>query len=160
VQIMTSPPPDRQLVAAAIRHKSRGSLWVFRGMGFVLLLVALVELLANLSFDVVTIGFGLLIGVGGPPLIVRRAAARCWQQVGTPATFSIADRGVQRTDLLTQHSYAWPAVSSVEELPGQLLFSLGKTGFLPMPTGALLPGEREQILATAAQYGVRVGTRS
>jgi hypothetical protein len=63
---------------------------------------------------------------------------------------------VQRTDRLTQHSYAWPALSLVEELPGQLVFSIGTAGFLPMPTGVLLPGERERILAAAARYGVLI----
>ena len=47
VQIVTSPPPDRRLLAAAIRHKSRATLWLFRALGVVLLLMALLDLLIS-----------------------------------------------------------------------------------------------------------------
>jgi hypothetical protein len=38
VQITTSPPPDRRLIAAAIRHKSKPALWFLPGLGILLVL--------------------------------------------------------------------------------------------------------------------------
>jgi hypothetical protein len=75
---------------------------------------------------------------------------------GAQATFTVDDWGVERVDALTRQGYAWAALSGVDRLPGQLVFSLGKAGFLPMATTALLPGELEQILAMAANNDVRV----
>jgi hypothetical protein len=159
VQILTSPPPDRRLIAAAIRHKSKPGLWLFRVLGVFLVLVALVDLLTSVSLAVFGIVLGLLSIFVVPPLLVSRAVGRCWRFFGTPGTFAITDRGVQRTDALTQHGYAWPALSGIEQLPGQLIFSLGKNGFLSMPTALLAPGELEHILATAAHHGVHVRLR-
>jgi hypothetical protein len=40
VLIMTSPPSDRRLVAAAIRHKSRSGLWAFPLLGLPVVVVS------------------------------------------------------------------------------------------------------------------------
>jgi hypothetical protein len=159
VQIVTSPPPDRRLIAAAIRHKSKAGLWLLRSLGLLLVLISLVDLLTSVSLGVFGVVFGLLIIFAVPPLLVSRAVGRCWRFFGTPGTFAIAEWGVQRTDALTQHGYAWPALSGIEELPGQLILSLGKIGFLSMSTATLRPGELQHILAMAAHHGVHVRPR-
>jgi hypothetical protein len=159
VQILTSPPPDRRLIAAAIRHKSKPALWLLRLLGTLFVVVALVDLLTSVTFAVFWVVLGLLTIFAAPPLLVSRAVGRCWRFFGTLGTFAITDRGVQRTDALTQHGYTWPALSGIEQLPGQLIFSLGKSGFLSMPTASLASGELEHILAMAAHHGVHLRSR-
>ncbi|WP_213005070.1 hypothetical protein [Paractinoplanes toevensis] len=156
MQILTSPPPDRRLITAAVRSRSQPALWLIRGLGLLLALVALIDLATSDIFGVFGVSLGLLFAVGAPTLLVRRAVDRCWQFHGMPGTFAITDWGVQRSDALTQHGYSWPAVRGIDAAPEQLLFLIGKAGFMPMPTAALQPGEREQILATAAQRGITV----
>jgi hypothetical protein len=134
-------------------------LWLLRVLGLLVVLVVLVDLLTSMSLDVFGVALGLLTIFAVPPLLVSRAVGRCWRFFGTPGTFAITDRGVQRTDVLTQHGYAWPALSGIELLPGQLIFSLGKRGFLSMSTALLAPGELEHILAMAAHHGVHLRSR-
>jgi hypothetical protein len=156
VQIVTSPPPDRRLISAAIRHKSKAALWVVRGLGIALVLVAGVDLIGDPASGAFGVLVGLLLIFGVPPLLVSRAVTRCWRLFGTPGTFVIGDAGVERADALTRHGYAWPAFTGVEVLPGQLIFALGKTAFLPMSTAALLPGQQQHVLGLATHYGVPV----
>ncbi|BFU44597.1 hypothetical protein [Krasilnikovia sp. MM14-A1004] len=157
--IVTSPPPDRRLIAAAVRHKSTGVLWMFRILGLLLVVISLVDLLTSGLSGVPGIVLGLLAVFGVPPWLVGRAVNRCWRIFGADGTFTLTDWGVQRDNPLTRIGYAWSLVKSVEELPGQLIFSLSTAGFLPLPTGTLAPGEREQILAMAAHQGVPVSAR-
>ena len=154
MSITTSPPPDRGLIVAAVRFKSRTAAWVFRGLGLVLLAVVLIDSIASRSVDVVGFVAGFLAVFGMPWLLVSRAADRCWRLLGTPGTFTVSDWGIQRSSSLTQHGYAWPTLRGIQEIPGQLIFTIKGAGFLPMSTAALQPGERELILATAAQHGV------
>jgi hypothetical protein len=154
VPIMTSPPPDRGLVAAAVRFHARAVSWLFQGLGLLLLAVVLVDSIASRSVDVVGFVGGFLAVFGVPWLLVKRATDRCWRLLGVPGTYTISDWGIQRSSALTQHGYAWPALRHVREMPGQMIFMSKSAGFLPMSTAALLPGEREHILATAAHHGV------
>lgn len=154
MQIVTSPAPDRGLIVAAVRYKSKAALWLFRGLGLLLLAVVLIGSVGSGSIDVLGVLLSLLAVVGVPWLLVNRAAGRCWRLFGDPGTYTVSAWGVQRASTLTQHGYAWAALSGIEEIPGQMLFVIGKTGFLPMSTAALLPGEREHILSTAAENGV------
>lgn len=156
VQIVTSPPPDRGLVVAAVRYKSKRVLWLFRGLGLLLLLVVVIDSIGSGSPDVIGLVLSLLAIVGVPWLLVSRAAGRCWRLLGTSGTYTIDEWGVQRHSALTRHGYGWSALSGIDELPGQLIFTTGKAGFLPLSTAALLPGDRERILAMAADNGVRL----
>lgn len=156
IVIVTSPPPDRKLIAAAVRHKSWGLLWVVRGLGIVLVLVALVDTLIEVLPGAAGVVIGLLLIFAAPPWLVKRAVDRCWRVFGTQGAFEISDAGLHRTDELTRHGYAWPAFTTVEVLSGQLLFSVGKAGFMPMSTAELAPGQVEQVLELAAAHGVRV----
>jgi hypothetical protein len=156
VQIVTAANPDRALLAAAIRRQSRGSLWLLRAMGIALVLAAALDLLTGDTVPAaVGVLLGVLVAVAAPVWLVSRAVDRCWLLFGTPASFEISDIGVQRTDALTRHAYAWPAVKSVEELSGQVIFSVGP-GFVPMPTSALVAGQLEHVLGMAAFHGVPV----
>ena len=156
--ILTSPTPDRKLLAAAVRRRSQAALWLMRSVGLFFILFGFLDAIltrtcVTAAFEV-TIGLGLVFAV--PAWLVRRATARCWLVYGTPASYEIGDVGIQRTDLLTRHSYAWPAVSLVEDVPGQVIFLLGRIGFLAMPTSALIPEQIEHVLALAAGHGVQV----
>lgn len=154
VQIVTSPTPDRGLVLAAVRSQARTVSWIFRGLGFLLLVVVLIDSVASRSVDVLGFAGGFLAVFGVPWLLVKRATDRCWRLLGVPGAYTISDWGVQRSSAVTQHGYAWSALRDIHELPGQLIFKSKTAGFLPMSTAALLPGEREHIIATAAHNGV------
>ncbi|WP_285560766.1 hypothetical protein [Actinoplanes regularis] len=156
MQIVTSPPPEHGLIVAAVRYKSKKALWLFRGLGLLLLMVVVIGSIASSSPDVVGLLLSMLAIFGVPWLLVSRAASRCWRLFGTSGTYTIDEWGVRRHSTLTQHGYAWSALSGIDELPGQLIFTTGKAGFLPMSTAALLPGDREHILAMAAQNNVRL----
>ncbi|MEU8660316.1 hypothetical protein [Actinoplanes philippinensis] len=152
--IMTSPQPNRELVIAAVRFQSRTVSWLFRVLGILLLVVVLIDSVTSRSVDVVGFLGGFLAVFGAPWLLVKRATDRCWRLLGTPGTYIISDWGIQRSSALTQHGYAWSALRHIQEMPGQMLFTSKSAGFLPMSTAALLPGERELILATATHNGV------
>jgi hypothetical protein len=154
VQIVTSPPPDRGLIEAAVRYRSKRMLWGFRGLGLLLLAVVVIDSIAAGSPEVVGLLLSLLAIAGVPWLLVSRAVGRCWRVFGTSGTYSIDEWGVRRHSALMQYGYGWPALSRIDELPGQLIFTTGTAGFLPMSTAALLPGDRERILAMAARNGV------
>ncbi|MFI1994847.1 hypothetical protein [Actinoplanes sp. NPDC020271] len=154
--IMTSPQPDRGLVAAAVRFQARTVLWLFRGLGLLLLVVVLIDSVASRSVDVAGFVGGFLAVFGAPWLMVKRATGRCWRLLGAPGTYTISDWGIQWSSALAQHGYAWSALRHVQEMPDQMIFTSKSAGFLPMSTAALLPGERERILATAAQNGVGI----
>ncbi|MEV6343553.1 hypothetical protein [Actinoplanes sp. NPDC051851] len=156
MQIVTSPPPDRGLIVAAVRYKSKKALWLFRGLGLLLLSAVVIDSIAAGSPDVVGLLLSLLAIVGVPWLLVSRATSRCWRLFATSGTYTIDEWGVQRHSALTQHGYGWSALNGIDDLPGQLIFTTGKAGFLPMSTAALLDGDREHILAMAAQNGVRL----
>jgi hypothetical protein len=156
VNIVTSPPPDRGLIVAAVRYKSKKVLRLFRGLGLLLLAVVVIDSIASGSPDVVGLLLSLLAIFGVPWLLVSRAASRCWRLFGTSGTYTIDEWGVRRHSTLTEHGYGWSALSGIDELPGQLIFNTGKAGFLPMSTAALLAGDREHVLAMASQNGVRL----
>ena len=159
--ILTSPLPDRRLLAAAVRRRSQPALWVMRSVGLFFALFGLLDFLLTGSCvtAVFEVAVGLLLALAVPAWLISRAAGRCWLVFGTPASYEIGDIGIQRTDLLTRYSYAWPAVSLVEDVPGQLIFSMGKRGFVAMPTSALIAGQLEHVLALAAGHGVQVHRR-
>ncbi|GIE76503.1 hypothetical protein Aph02nite_24530 [Actinoplanes philippinensis] len=128
--------------------------WLLRGLGILLLVVVLIDSVASRSIDAAGFAGGFLAVFGVPWLLAKRASDRCWRLLGTPGTYTVSDWGIQRSSALAQHGYAWSALRHIHEIPGQMIFTSRSAGFLPMPTAALLPGEREHILATAARNGV------
>jgi hypothetical protein len=162
VQIVTAPPPDRRLVAAAVRHKSKSSLWLFRILGAVLALVALLDLLLA-AVDAEQGGIGIVLGLSAafavPALLVRWSVSRCWPLLNDQGAYTISDWGIERTGTLTRLGYAWATLSGIDQLSGQLVFSVRRAGILPMSTAALAPGELEQTMAKAAEHGIRIRVR-
>lgn len=156
VQIVTTPPPDRRLIVAAVRFQTPRSMMWLRVLGPLLVALTLIDWFVSGSLRASGLVAGVVFAVL-PWLVVGRVVARCWQLYGTPGTYTISDWGVQRWNGLTQHSYAWAALQGIREIPGQLIFVVDRAGFMPMSMAALLPGEREQILGTAARNGVRLG---
>jgi hypothetical protein len=159
VQIVTSPPTDRRLIVAAVRFKSKRALWLFRALGLLLLAAVLIDSIASRSVDVVGFLLSFLAIFAVPWLLVSRAAGRCWRLFETGGTYTIDDWGVRRHGPLTEHGCAWPALRGVEELPGQLIFTINHAGFMPMSTATLLPGEREHILAMATHHSVSLSLK-
>jgi hypothetical protein len=157
VQIVTTPPPDRQIMAIAIRTKSKKGIRNMRILGVLFVLLGVAEYFADqFPFAVALVVIGVLFTLVLPPVQVNQAVTRSWQMYGSPATYMISDGGLQRTDQFTSHGYAWPALIGLDVLPDVLVFSLSKIAMMPVPTTAMAPGERELVLALAAQHGVPV----
>ncbi|MEU4692116.1 YcxB family protein [Actinoplanes sp. NPDC023714] len=155
MQIQFTAGPDPVLIAAAVRRRLRRPVLLARCAGWAALLAAAFLLVTRDSLHPALLVAGVALAAGVPLVLLNRAARRAiWD--GRVTTFEISDAGVASADPRSCHSYAWAALKSVEELPGQLLFTLGDMRFLPVPTAGLTTAQIDQILDVAAAGGLAV----
>ncbi|MBB2944865.1 hypothetical protein FB565_004598 [Actinoplanes lutulentus] len=155
MQIQITAAPDPVLIAAAVRRGLRRPVFLARSAGWAGLLAAAFVLVTtgSLSPALLTIGAVLAVGV---PLIMLNRTARQAMRGGRPTTYEISGGGIASADDQSRHSYAWPAIRSVDELPGQLVFGLADGRLMPVPTMGLTTDQVDQILAMAAAQGLAV----
>jgi hypothetical protein len=156
VFLQITTPPDARLTASAVRRGLRPVLMTARGLGWAAIALALL-------LGIVTTGgphlalllTGTLIAVGIPMFLVNAGTREALRESALTA-YEISDGGIASSSLETRHAYAWKAFRSVEEAPGQLIFSRGRTRFLPVPTAGLTRTQIEQVLSAAAGHGLRI----
>jgi hypothetical protein len=156
VFLKITAPPDARLTASAVRRRLRPVLMTARGLGWTAIALAL--LLGIVTTDgphFALLLTGALIAVGIPIFLVNAGTREALRE-STVTTYEISDGGVASSSLETRHAYAWNAFRSVEEAPGQLIFSRSRTRFLPVPTAGLTRTQIEQVLGAAAGHGLRV----
>ncbi|WP_433299697.1 YcxB family protein [Actinoplanes sp. CA-030573] len=151
-------PVDGRLVASAVRRGLRPLLLTARGLGWAAIALALLlETVTNGGPYLTLLLTGALIAVGIPMFLVNTGTREALGDRGPGlATYEITDGGVASSGAVTRHAYAWNAFRSVEEAPGQLIFSRGRTRFFPVPTAALSRAEIDQVLGAAAGHGLRI----
>ncbi|MEU8239216.1 YcxB family protein [Actinoplanes missouriensis] len=159
MQIQLTAAPDPALIAAAVRRGLRRPVLLARCAGWAGLLSAAFLLLTTGDLNPVLLAAGALLAVG-VPLILLNSNARRQMRTGHVTTYEISDGGVASADEECRHSYAWPAIRSVDELPGQLLFGLVDARFLPVPTAGLTTAQVDQILSLASDRGLHVHRRA
>ncbi|WP_328464117.1 YcxB family protein [Actinoplanes sp. NBC_00393] len=150
MQIQITAAPDPALIAAATRHSLRRPVLIARVAGWAFLLAALVD-----GINPFLLVGGVALAVLTPMALLNHTARRA-MRTGQVTTFEISEGGVASADAESRHSYAWRAFRSVEQLRGQLLFGLGGTRFLPIPTNGLSPAQINQVLGAASANGLRV----
>jgi hypothetical protein len=156
VLIRFDAAPDRARLTAATRQASRSALLILRVAGVVFGVLAVVQL-AVLG-DVVTAAVFAVACVALvwllPALLVRRAVGKSWQLLGVPSSWELRDDGVRHATALGETLIRWAAVTGVRQLPDQLVLRLGNGQFVPMPIGALTPGERDELFALLRERGL------
>ncbi|MBG0560508.1 YcxB family protein [Actinoplanes aureus] len=158
MQIQITAAPDPALIAAAVRHGLRRPVLLARCAGWALLLGALVIQFGTGRLSVFLVAGGAALGVLIPMFLLNHHARRV-MRAGRTTTYELSESGVASSNAESRHSYAWRAFRSVEELSGQLLFRLGSTRFLPVPTAGLSPAQIDQVLGAASASGVQVQRR-
>jgi hypothetical protein len=156
VLLQFTAPTDSRLVAAAVRRGLRPLVMTARGLGWAAIALAmLLQLITSDGPYLTLLLSGALIAVGIPMFLINVGTREALAD-GTLTTYEITDGGVASSSTATRHAYAWAAFRSVEEAPGQLIFSHSRTRFLPIPTSSLNRTEIDQILGTATIRGLRV----
>ena len=155
MQIQITAGPDPVLIAAAVRRGLRRPVLLARCAGWAALLAAAFLLVTTDDLHPALLAGGVALAAGVPLLLLNHAARRAIRS-GRMTTYEISDGGVASANPRSCHSYAWAALKSVEELPGQLLFTLGDLRFLPVPTAGLTTAQIDQILDVAAARGLVV----
>jgi hypothetical protein len=156
VLLQITAPTDARLVASAVRRGLRPLLMTARGLGWAAIALALLLEVVTTGGPYLTLLLtGALIAVGIPMFLVNTGTREALGD-GELMTYEISDGGVASSSPATRHAYAWNAFRSVEEAPGQLIFSRSRTRFLPVPTTSLSRTQIEEILGAAAGNGLRV----
>ncbi|GGN81055.1 hypothetical protein GCM10010112_57090 [Actinoplanes lobatus] len=157
MQIQFTAVSDPVLIAAATRRRLRRPVLMARLGGWLLLLAATLLLAVTGDLDPVllAVGAGLAVLV---PAVLLNGTVRTFRP-GQLTTYEITEGGVASSSPESRHAYAWRAFRSVDELSGQLLFSLRGARFVPVPTAGLSPGQIEQVLSAASAGGLRVHRR-
>jgi hypothetical protein len=155
VQIQFTAAPDPARIAAAVRHGRRRPVLLARAAGWTGLLATafLLVTTGNLNPVLLTIGAVLAVGV---PLVLLNGAAHRAVRARRVTNYEISDGGVASADEQSRHAYAWRAVRSAQEMPGQLLFELADGRYLPVPTAGLTTAQISEILQVASAHGVAV----
>jgi hypothetical protein len=154
VQIQITAVSDPALIAAAARHGLRRRVLAARLAGWALLLLALLLLAVTGDLDPALLAGGVTLAVAVPVVLLNRTARSL--RGSRLTTYEISDSGVASSDAESRHAYAWRAFRSVEQLGGQLLFSMRGARFLPVPTAGLSATEIEQVLGAASAGGLQV----
>jgi hypothetical protein len=154
VQIQFTAVSDPALIAAATRHGLRRPVLAARLAGWAFLLLAALSLAVTGDLSPALLLGGAVLAVLVPVFLINRTARGLRNEQVT--TYEISTAGIASSNAESRHSYAWRAVRSVEQLSGQLLFRLGGTRLLPVPTAGLSPDEIEQVLGTATANGLPV----
>ncbi|WP_433827901.1 YcxB family protein [Actinoplanes sp. CA-015351] len=157
MQIQITAAPDPVLIAAAVRRGLRRSVLLARSAGWAGLLAAAFVLVTTGSLSPALLAIGAVLAVGVPLIMLNRTARRTMRG-GRPTTYEISEGGIACADEQSRHSYAWPAIRSVDELPGQPVFGLVDGRFLPVPTMSVTTAQVDQILAVAATHGLAVSS--
>ncbi|MBL7260756.1 YcxB family protein [Paractinoplanes lichenicola] len=146
---------DPHLAAAAARHETRRPVMLARIGGWALLgLAVLLQWNGNgLNYTLLLAGVALAVVV--PMFLINQGARRAIRD-GASATFEISDGGLTSSTPESRHAYAWNAFRHVDFLAGQLVFSLGGSRSIQVPTRGLSPQQINEVLNTAVAHGVPV----
>jgi hypothetical protein len=152
VFLQISARPSPRLTAAALRHSLRRPVLLARLAGWAALaLAALLEVTGN-GLDVPLLLAGVALAVAVPLFLINNGVRRV--ALSPLTTYEISDSGVAFSNLQSRHAFSWAAFTSVDRLPGQLLFR--RKGFVPVPTAGLTEPQINQVLATAAAHGLKI----
>ncbi|MDI6099011.1 YcxB family protein [Actinoplanes sp. NEAU-A12] len=154
MQIQITAVSDPALIAAAARHGLRRPVLTARLAGWAFLLLAVLLLVTTGDLDPALTATGAALAVLVPVVLLNRTAQSL--RAARLTTYEISEGGVASSDAVSRHAYAWRAFRSVEQLSGQLLFSMRGARFLPVPTAGLSAAEIEQVLGAASAGGLRV----
>jgi hypothetical protein len=152
VLLQINARPDAPLIAAALRHTMRRPVLAARLGGWAMITVAL---FVDSPLKLILAVLGAIVAIGVPRFRIDTGARRAAATAG-PTMYEITADGVANTDLTSRHAYAWTSFTGVTKLPGQLVFTLDRAHFLPVPTGSLSQWEIEEVLGAAANNGLQV----
>ncbi|GAB2579869.1 hypothetical protein Aab01nite_55990 [Paractinoplanes abujensis] len=145
---------DPHLAAAAARHETRRPVMLARIGGWALLGLAVLIQWTGHGLNYTLLLAGVVLAVVVPMFLVNQGARRA--RDGGPATYEISDGGVTTSTAESRHAYAWNAFRHVDFLAGQLVFNLGGSRSIRVPTRGLSPQQINEVLNTAVANGVPV----
>ncbi|RKF27122.1 YcxB family protein [Micromonospora globbae] len=137
--------PDRRLLEDAMRRAFRQNLMLLRLSGVLLMVLAVLVVLVELPVIAAGLVAGGVVLVLSPRWIVRNAVQLSWKTYGIPIAWQFADEGVRMASALTEGLVRWPALESVEPIPGQLLFKINRQQVIPVPIAGLDPSDRTTL---------------
>ncbi|PZF89780.1 hypothetical protein C1I99_25125 [Micromonospora deserti] len=150
-------PPDRRLLAVALRHAFRRTLRLLVVCGFLLLLPATVDLLADRPVRVAGWVVAALVFWLSPRFVVRGAVENNWKTYGVPIAWQLSDEGLRMSTRLMESLLRWEALETVELIPGQLLFRVNRQQVVPVPIAGLSPHDRDALLGFLGGRGLLAG---
>jgi hypothetical protein len=134
-----SAEPDARRLRASLRHFYKRNFRTTRLQGLLILLIGVGLVFADpmVGLFPVVIGIGMLLLV--PLLTLSQVTKKIGALLNVPTTYRIDDQGVWVGNYMCDSQYRWRAFTKVDELRGMLLFRLGESGFVAVPTGGLAP---------------------
>jgi hypothetical protein len=146
VRITFEGQNTRQSLAEAIRRVYRGRLLLIRVVGGLIVLGGvLLTLTGDGWFGMVYVVGGLGIALLGPPVAVKKAVDASWRLASLVTTYTVSDTGVATRSVLADGMIAWPDVTAVDRLPGQLVLRMAGHRFLAVPVGDLPEDQRDAV---------------
>lgn len=146
---------DPHLAAAAARHETRRPVMLARAGGWALLGLAVLLQMNGDGLNVTLLSAGVVLAVVVPMFLINHGARRALRD-GGPATYEISDGGVSWSTAESRHAYGWNAVTNVDHLAGQLVFGVGGSRSIQVPTRGLSPQQIHAVLTAAVAHGVPV----
>jgi hypothetical protein len=148
--VFTAQPSERQFRDAS-RLVNRQGFWFLRGIGIVVLGSGLMMLLFDQADDrpigVSFLVVGLVIGLAGPALVVRRSTRVNLKALGKPISFRIDGEGVWSASDLTEGIIRWPAVTGIDAVAGMAMVRVRRSQYVPVPFDGLPPETAAELLA-------------
>jgi hypothetical protein len=152
---------------SALRHVARGGRRAIRLAGAVLLCIGLISLLdsaltssATLVLRLAFLVLGLAcLALGGLLAFAPiRNSANLSVLATQPCLFELTDDYIRQTSPLHTSQWAWEAIVSFEEIPGQMLLFFTKRQFISVPTVSLADGQLTELRRFTADRGARPAT--
>ncbi|GID32699.1 YcxB family protein [Paractinoplanes brasiliensis] len=146
---------DPHLAAAAARHDTRRPVMLARAGGWALLGLTVLLQMSGQGLNVTLLLAGAVLAVAVPMLLINQSARRAFRD-GGPATIEITDGGLAWSTADSRHTYGWNAFENVDHRAGRLVFNLGGSRSVHVPTRGLSPQQIHEVLTTALANGIPV----
>lgn len=171
VNIQVSAGPDQGGHEAALRHILKPQVRSTRALGIALVSVGAVQIVAAVAFRVATVYLpvGMVLVLLGYYFIwsVGRSAVVAVRNLGRASRsghdYTITDKSLTVSGPYQHAVSTWYLFTGATELPGQVIFMVTPTMFVPVPTDRMTPAELQELRAFLAgrdwtQTGPPVGT--